>query len=72
MSGEMVAEMIMAGSRYKDSAARKLTLVARDLLMESCVQFIDPHSVTFCEASGDCYGAVQLSGPTRWVSALFK
>ena len=74
-------------------------MVTRDMMMESSVQFIDPHSVkagqvtdtdtntgvvpvcwanislltiTFCEASGDCYGAVQLSGPTHGGSQCYS
>ena len=34
MSLEMVAETIIACSIYKDSAARKLTMVARDMMKE--------------------------------------
>ena len=30
LSGEKVAEMIIAGSRYKHSAAEQLTIVARE------------------------------------------
>ena len=34
VTAEKAAEMIIAGSRYKDSVARELTLVARDMIKE--------------------------------------
>ena len=34
LSGEKVAEMIIVGSRYKHSAARKLMVVAREKIKE--------------------------------------
>ena len=34
VSSEKVAEMIIVGSKYKDSAARELTMVARDKIRQ--------------------------------------
>ena len=42
LSGEKVAEMIIAGSRYQDSAARELREVARDKIKERREMMDDP------------------------------
>ena len=42
LSGEKVAEMIIAGSRYQDSAARTLREVARDKIKERREMMDDP------------------------------